>query len=222
MHEGDFIITPSWTWHDHGNDTDQPMVWLDGLDIPMIRFFDAGFAENGSASQQAVSKISGTSFAAYGHTMMPVRKLGQAHHQYQHTSPIFNYPYSRTREALATLAKNEATDPHHGHMLKYINPVTGRSAMPTIGTAMQLLPAGITTAPSRRTDGTVYSVVEGEVEVKVNFLDHCHTFTAKKRDQFVVPSWHSLSLRAQHEAVLFSFSDLPVQEALGIHRIELL
>ena len=34
MHEGDFIITPSWTWHDHGNDGDAPMVWLDGLDIP--------------------------------------------------------------------------------------------------------------------------------------------------------------------------------------------
>ena len=45
MQPGDFVITPSWTWHDHGNDTDRPMVWLDGLDIPIVRLFDASFAE---------------------------------------------------------------------------------------------------------------------------------------------------------------------------------
>ena len=36
---------PHWTWHDHGNDSDRPMIWLDGLDIPMVQFFDASFAE---------------------------------------------------------------------------------------------------------------------------------------------------------------------------------
>ena len=50
MRPGDFIITPSWTWHDHGNadsaDGGEPVVWLDGLDIPLLRFLDAGFAEN--------------------------------------------------------------------------------------------------------------------------------------------------------------------------------
>ena len=45
MQPGDFVITPSWTWHDHGNETDEPMVWLDGLDIPLVGFFDASFAE---------------------------------------------------------------------------------------------------------------------------------------------------------------------------------
>ena len=48
MHPGDFIITPSWTWHDHGNDGDGPMVWLDGLDIPIVTLLDASFAEPGS------------------------------------------------------------------------------------------------------------------------------------------------------------------------------
>ena len=36
MRPGDFIITPSWTWHDHGNESEEPMIWLDGLDIPMV------------------------------------------------------------------------------------------------------------------------------------------------------------------------------------------
>ena len=45
MHPGDFIITPSWTWHDHGNESEEPMIWLDGLDIPMVNHFSASFAE---------------------------------------------------------------------------------------------------------------------------------------------------------------------------------
>ena len=45
MHPGDFIITPSWTWHDHGNPGNDPVVWLDGLDVPMVAYFDAGFME---------------------------------------------------------------------------------------------------------------------------------------------------------------------------------
>ena len=45
MEPGDFVITPSMTWHDHSNETSEPMFWLDGLDIPMVQFFDASFAE---------------------------------------------------------------------------------------------------------------------------------------------------------------------------------
>src|SRR5690349_1493966 len=74
MKPGDFIITPSWTWHDHGHEgrveSDVPVVWLDGLDIPMLRFFDAGFAENGGAKQQEVTKPVGISGHRYGANML--------------------------------------------------------------------------------------------------------------------------------------------------------
>ena len=63
MEPGDFVITPSWTWHDHGNDTDQPMVWLDGLDIPIVRLFDASFAEPANADSQTVTRPEGDSLA---------------------------------------------------------------------------------------------------------------------------------------------------------------
>ena len=46
MHEGDFVITPPMAWHDHGNDSDRPIFWLDGLDIPLVQFLDASFAEH--------------------------------------------------------------------------------------------------------------------------------------------------------------------------------
>src|SRR6266853_466057 len=56
MRPGDFILTPSWTFHDHGNPGGEPVVWLDGLDIPMVAFFDAGFAERYPQEVQPVAK----------------------------------------------------------------------------------------------------------------------------------------------------------------------
>ena len=66
MRRGDFIITPSWTFHDHGNFGDQPVVWLDGLDIPTVRFYDAGFAEHGSSTAQEAVRPEGDSLAQIG------------------------------------------------------------------------------------------------------------------------------------------------------------
>src|SRR5499425_2582599 len=59
MQPGDFVITPSWTWHDHGNETSEPMVWLDGLDIPIVRLLDASFAEPGASDVQTVTRPEG-------------------------------------------------------------------------------------------------------------------------------------------------------------------
>src|SRR6516164_3626254 len=77
MHPGDFIITPSWTWHDHGNPTieagGEPVVWLDGLDIPLLVQLDAGFAENFPTDTQPISRAEGDSWARYGYNMLPVR-----------------------------------------------------------------------------------------------------------------------------------------------------
>ena len=88
--------------------------------------------------------------------------------------------------------------------------------MPTIGAFMQLLPGGFHTAPYRATDGTVFVVVEGEGETVVGDT----TIRWKPRDIFVVPSWHSHRHHASSEAVLFSFSDRPVQEKLALWREE--
>ena len=209
MRPGDFVTTPSWLWHDHGNDGERPMVWMDGLDIPIVQFFDASFAEAGNAESQLVSHPAGDSMARYGANLLPVdwRPGGK-------NSPIFNYPYARTREALATLAGNGEPDRCHGHKMRYVNPATGDYVMPTIGAFMQLIPSGFTTSRYRSTDGAVYSVVEGEGETIIGET----VFHWKPRDIFVVPSWYPHTHRAATESVLFSFSDRPVQEKLGLWR----
>jgi gentisate 1,2-dioxygenase len=211
MQPGDFVITPSWTWHDHGNETDQPMVWLDGLDIPIVRLLDAGFAEPANADSQTITRAVGDTEARFGRNMLPVDWRPATKN-----SPVFNYPYSHSREALAALDRNGDTDPCHGHKLRYVNPASGGSPMPTIGAFLQLLPAGFTTAPYRSTDGTVFVAVEGEGETVIGDT----RFHWKPRDIFVVPSWHRHHHHAAGEAVLFSFSDRPVQDALGLWREE--
>ena len=209
MSPGDFIITPSWTWHDHGNDSDQPMVWLDGLDIPLVGLLDAGFMEPGNAETQMVTKPAGDLLARYGSGLLPVDW-----HPTSRTSPVFNYPYARSREALAQMARQQEWDPCHGLKLRYVNPATGGHAMPTMATFMQLLPGGFAGAPYRSTDGTVYVCIEGKGETRIG----AESLAWGPRDVFVVPSWAAHAHRAAAESVLFSFSDRVVQEKLGLWR----
>ncbi len=209
MHPGDFIITPSWTWHDHGNPGSEAVVWMDGLDINILALFDAQFAENFPEEAQPVTRNEGDSYARYGNNLAPLAPLPQSR-----TSPLFSYPYERSRETLYALSRNEAADPCHGWKMQFINPLTGSFAMPTIGSFIQLLPKGFKSEPYRSTDGTVYSVVEGSGRVTIGGQGYAF----EPKDTFVVPSWHAASFDTETECVLFSYSDRPAQVALGFWR----
>ena len=209
MYPGDFVVTPNWSWHAHGNEGSGPVVWLDGLDTPFTRFFGATFRENYAGNENAHLREHGTALAAFGSNLLPVDyKQGGA------VSPVLVYPYARTREALAAAARNDAPHPAHGFKMRYANPANGRHPFPTMAVAMQFLPAGFSGVPYRSTDGTVFAVVEGEGEVEIDG----ERFDFSPHDIFVVPSWCSYRLRAKHQTVIFSFSDRAAQEALGFWR----
>ncbi|MDO9217165.1 MAG: cupin domain-containing protein, partial [Lacisediminimonas sp.] len=103
---------------------------------------------------------------------------------------------------------------HYGHKQRYVNPATGRSPMPTMAAVSQLIPAGFETRPYRCTDGTVYVCLSGGAEATVEGK----TVRLDENDVMVVPSWHRHQFRAGTETVLFSYSDRPVQQALGLWR----
>ena len=132
-------------------------------------------------------------------------------------SPVFNYPYARTREALSQLARTQAWDPCHGLKMRYSNPVTGGYPMTTIAAFIQLLPKGFQTARYRSTDATIFVAVEGRGRTRIG-ADFIVEW--QPRDIFVVPSWKPVVHEAADEAVLFSFSDRPVQQALHLFREE--
>ena len=209
MHFGDFIITPSWEWHDHGNSSDAPVFWLDGLDIPIVQFLDASFAEGLGEDEQPITTPEGDSLARFGANMLPL-----GYEKATPTSPIFNYPYERAREALEQLRVRGDWDPWHGLKMRYVNPLDGGWAMPTIGTCLQLLPKGFATQPYRSTDATVFVGVEGSGTIEIDG----ESLAWGPRDVVVVPSWREVVHRTDEDAVLFSYSDRPVQEKLGLWR----
>ena len=159
----------------------------------------------------------GSSFAKFGYNMAPVRTSSSP---FGATSPIFSYPYERSREALHKLEQLEPMDAWDGVKLRYINPLTGGSPMPTMATFMQRLPAGFSGLPYRQTDGAVFSVVEGTGSVTIEHAGKTTVFNFSPRDHFVIPSWQTAKLSSTAGCVLFSYSDRPVQQALSIHREE--
>jgi gentisate 1,2-dioxygenase len=185
------------------------VVWLDGLDIPTVRFLDAGFAEKASQASQPPLRPEGDALARYGANMLPLD------HTPQPADPtrLFVYPFERTCASLRAIAQG-TPDAHHGFKLRYVNPATGASPMPTIGAFAQWLPAGFETRPVQATDGAVLVCLQGSGQAQVGG----QTWRFGENDILAVPSWQALQLRADSDTLLFSFSDRPVQQALGLWR----
>ncbi len=139
-----------------------------------------------------------------------------AESRYGLTSPIFNYPYERTRAALVKAAEGEEPDPHLGTTLRYTNPMDGGWAMPTMATWMTYLKAGSVTVPIRSTDSIVMCVAEGTGEVTIGET----TLRFAPKDIVAIPGWSWRSFRASDDCFLFVFSDRVVHEKLGFFREE--
>ena len=209
MKPGDFVVTPNWAWHDHGNHGDGPVVWLDGLDTPFARLFGAAFREEYPQDKQPVDQPDGNASNIYGMNLMPADFQGDGL-----TTPVLIYPYERTRAALDQLARKGAPHPAHGVRVRYTNPANGKHPFPTMAVYMQLLPPGYAGTTYRSTDGTVFAVHQGRGAVQVGD----QTFDIAAHDVFVVPPWQPYSIKADSELVLFSYSDRAGQEALGYWR----
>ena len=212
VHPGDFVLTPSWTWHDHGHTGTVPVIWLDALDNPFGQFFGAIFRENYLSEAQSVSLLAGETAARYGTNLMPVEYKPLE----QRSSPLLVYPYDRTRDALARLARSGPLHPSYGVKMRYANPVDGGYVYPTIAVFIQWLPKDFSGQTYRATDGTVFTVVEGSGAAHIG----TETFTFEPHDMFVVPPWTPYHLTTNNECVLFSLSDRAAQEKLGFWRQE--
>jgi len=209
MSPGDFILTPSWTYHDHGNPGDEPVVWLDGLDVPIVNLFDTSFAGHAAAGPPPVEE--GAAAARFGANMLPIDYSPSSA-----ASPVFVYPYARSRDVLDRMSRSGPVHRCHGVKMRFVNPVTGGYAMPTIAGFIQLLPTGFAGDAYRATDATVYNVVEGRGRTRVGDA----TFDWGPKDIFVVPSWSTVAHEAHEDSVLFSMSDRPAQQALNLWREE--
>ena len=69
MEPGDLILTPKLTWHDHSNDSKQPMIWLDGLDFPLITALHQVMQERYPERRQPIEKSSEENMSQLGRSI---------------------------------------------------------------------------------------------------------------------------------------------------------
>lgn len=211
MSPGDFIVTPSGSFHDHGNETDEPVMWLDGLDVFVVNLLNAPFREDDPNEQQVLTRPAGDSLARYGSGLVP-----HGHVAIEGQSGTFWWPYARTREALTALLAAGPADPALGVKMDFIDPSTGRSPIKTMTASMALFPAGFAGTDYRSVSGSVWSVVEGRGTVRIGDGQ----WDVGPRDIFVVPGWAWHSVKADEDMIIFSFSDEVLQRHLGFWREE--
>lgn len=211
MSPGDLILTPSWAWHDHGNETRERVIWMDGLDIPLVASLEAMFFQFYSATQVPASRPPDTSQRVFGHAhIMPawVKEKAQS-------SPLLLYRWEDAWRALGAL-RDQQGDAHDGILLEYRHPQTGGPVLPTMSCMIQLLRPEEHTRAHRHTGSAVYHVVRGEGFTVIDG----RRFDWRRGDILAIPPWalheHGNASKSA-DAVLFSIQDTPVLQALGLH-----
>lgn len=216
MRRGDLLLTPGWAFHGHHNESDQPMAWIDGLDIPFVRYTDTGFFEFGAdgVTDDGTPDVS-RSERLWAHPgLRPLVGLDAAT-----SSPIACYRWAHTDAALAEQLALEdegyaaTTEPGHA-AVRYTNPTTGGDVMPTIRAEFHRLRAGAHTRLRRDVGSTVFQVFDGAGTIDLDGTEH----RVGIGDLIVVPSWVPWSVSSDDGLDLFAFSDAPIVERLHFAR----
>ncbi|WP_163536281.1 cupin domain-containing protein [Gracilibacillus sp. YIM 98692] len=210
MEEGDFLTTPKNLWHGHGHLGENRMIWMDALDIPTIYNIGGTFFEPYEAGLQQPNVPDNFSEKRYRGGM--VRPVGDEKFD---VAPLANYKWDRTVAGIEGLKEFEP-DPNHGFAVDYMNPTTGQSANPTMGSRMQFLPKGFNTKALRHTHSTIYHAYKGHGYTIINGI----RFDWKAGDYFVVPSWAWYEHISAEDAYLFSVNDLPIMNRFELEREE--
>jgi gentisate 1,2-dioxygenase len=227
MEPGDLVLTPNWAWHNHENPGQQPVIWLDVLDVHLTTYLNAAFREDyvgDTAGERNVSAQPVTRSDGYCRQALGNIRPRLAHHDPRHVLP-YTYKWRDVLQALTTMAAAGQRDPYDGVILEYVNPLTGGPTMPTIACHVQLLAPGETTRRHRHACSTVYYVVEGEgASAVTGKAGGEEPLEWQTRDCFFVPPnvWHHHRNKSGTDAaILFSVTDRPVLEGLGLYREEI-
>jgi gentisate 1,2-dioxygenase len=228
MRRGDFLPQAGWNWHAHHNASDQPMAWIDGLDIPFQYAAETQFFEFGRdeiSEEERVTPDRSRSERLWGHPGLtplgaPTGGTG---------TPLLSYKWAHTDRALADQLELEAAghagvvEPGHA-AVRFSDPRTGADVLPTIRAEMHRVRRGAETAPVREVGSSVYQVFDGSGTVTVG----SEQWTVTRGDLFVVPSWQPFAARSESGTTdsdagtldLFRFSDAPIFEALRLDKLQ--
>ena len=210
--EGDLVLTPNWTWHEHAHDGDEPMIWLDVLDISLVRSLHATFFEAHAVGRQDMMSNPLSSNQQWGSGLMkPVNPL-----DYGRTNPQLVYPWAMAKAAVEQAASLPA-DPYDDTALEYQNPTNGGPVTDTLAARMLQMRPGFEGKAQRQTGSKVYHIVSGAGETTIDG----QTFHWAKNDFLSVPPWALHSHRiaeGSDAALLVEINDHPTLQKLGFFR----
>lgn len=208
MRHGDLILTPGGSWHDHGHDGSEPVIWLDALDLPVFMFLEGSYGEE-SELQPPMNRPDASQVEYSQPGLIPSRAYGDPYPKY----PLMRYPWTRTEEALRKTAEyTPLSEPVEMH---YVNPTSGGPCLPTMGFTAMMLRPGEASRPPIRSSSAVFHVVKGSGASTLNG----QRFDWKQGDTFSAPVFARIDHKAAPEqpAFLIRIHDAPLQHKLGYY-----
>lgn len=202
MEEGDLVLTPGGEWHDHGHDGDDPVIWLDALDLPLFVYLEGSYAKEGPLqAQRNRPDASQVEYLSSG--LAPTRSRVTARKY-----PMMRYPWARTEPALRAMAA-------HGEVaeLDYVNPETGTDVLPTMGFTAMMLGAGNSDMPPLRSVSSAFHVIKGKGHSIINGQKIEWT----NKDTFTAPVFSEITHHAEEDSFLIRVHDRPLQDRLGYY-----
>ena len=154
MQRGDLILTPTGLWHEHGHDGDEPVVWLDVLDLPLVYYMEASYHVDGG--RQTVDA------AARRARLCPRRRGADAGVRALRASayPMLRYPWADARAALRGAGRRPARRSRRCRS-PTSTPRPAADAQNILGFyALMLRPGQTLRLPARR-PAAVFHVIEG-------------------------------------------------------------
>ena len=209
MSRGDLILTPTGLWHEHGHDGNEPVVWLDVLDLPLVFYMEASYHLDGD--RQTVKPGRGDIAYARG-GVVPTTVFQRADKAY----PMLRYPWVEARAALEALAATQSEN--EPVQVTYVNPETGKDVENILGFYALMLRPGQRIELPVRSPAMVFHVIEGSVDARIDD----QTFTLAEADTCCAPGYTSVSLgnrSADAPAFLFIADETPLHQKLGVFEI---
>jgi gentisate 1,2-dioxygenase len=200
MAEGDLVITPGWTWHEHVHRGSAPIIWLDALDAPLHRYLGTDAFEPGPAHD--VPEVADDAAYAFANI---VPELGGETPAF---SPVFRYPWAAAREAVRAAPRGR----DGARRVRYVNPLTGGSTMPLMDCYLTQIDNGSETIRFRTTANAVCLVCEGSGTTWVGE----ETVSWSAHDVFSLPHGNWITHRANETATLFVVTDRDALRRLNL------
>lgn len=207
MLRGDLILTPTGLWHEHGHDGDQPVVWLDVLDLPLIHFLEASYHVDGPC-QQVRPGHGERAYARAGVVPTPVFERGRKDY------PMLRYPWAETRAALESLAADQPG--LEAVQVTYVNPETGAHAQNILGYHALMLRPGQALRLPARSPAAVYHLIEGGIEAHIGD----QRFALDEADTCCAPGYTPVTLANRSNAApafVFIADESPLHRKLGVY-----